>query len=169
MSFCGRGGPGCDVCRGSLLRLLLFFPLVGTRRLEEAGGTGALSHCLWLPPWSRELGIFHNSRPSPPTWWSHGDTLLPSSLGDLGPTPADKASGSVRSAKAPAPRSFSLSRGSRVAASNSSRSPCSCSHQSVAPAASLPGKRILAAASLGFPCPLRFHSCKLSSPRDPEK
>ena len=37
------GGPGCDVHRGSLLGLLLFLPLVETRRLEEAGGTGAPS------------------------------------------------------------------------------------------------------------------------------
>lgn len=44
--FLWTGGPGCDVCRGPLLRLLLFFPLVGTRRLEEAGGTGALASAL---------------------------------------------------------------------------------------------------------------------------
>lgn len=154
--FLGMGGPGCDVHRGSLLGLLLFLPLVETRRLEEAGGTGAPPHRLWLPPWSRELGIFHNGCPSPPNCWSHEDTLLQSSLGELGPAPADKASGSTGSAEPPAPRNFSLSLGLCVAAPTS-----------LWLVSQVSGSWLLGLC--GLPCPSRFQTCKLSSPKDPEK
>ena len=150
------GGPGCDVHRGSLLGLLLFLPLVETRRLEEAGGTGAPSigpgFCLGV-----ENGVYFTMTALlPPNCGSHEDPLLPSSLGDLGPVPADKISGRVGSAEPPAPKNFSLSLGSRVAAPTSLWLVFQGS-----------GSWLLHLC--GLPCPSRFQTCKLSSLKDPEK
>ena len=113
-------------------------------------------HWLWLLPWSRERGVFHNGRPLPPNCWSHEDTLLPSSLGDLGPVPADKVSGRVGSAEPPAPKNFSLSLGSRVAAPTNLWLVFQGS-----------GSWLLHLS--GLPCPSRFQTCKLSFLKDPEK